>query len=75
MRMARPVTSRPGALVPFAPMSKTATPTSKPVGTIDAQTDRTTVAGIVTEDQRFISEWPVYSEVARLSEDTIHRLA
>jgi hypothetical protein len=55
-------------------MSKSVSPTSKPVGTIDAQTDRTTVAGIVTEDLRFIDEWDVFSEVARLSEDTIKQV-
>lgn len=58
-------------------MSQSVTPTSKPVGTTELEaidTDRTTVADIVSEHQRSINEWNVYSEVARLSEDTIHRV-
>lgn len=55
-------------------MSQSVTPTSKPVGTADAQTDRTTVADIVTNDLRFIDEWLVYRTVSELSEDTIHRV-
>jgi len=55
-------------------MSKSVSPTSKSVGTTDAQTDRSTIASIVTEDQQFSAEWAVYSEIARLSEDTIHRI-
>ena len=56
-------------------MSKSALPTSKAVGATDASyatnSDRTTLADIVSAHIRFIDEWAVYSEVSRLSEDSV----
>ncbi|MFC7077885.1 hypothetical protein [Haloarcula halophila] len=58
-------------------MSKSVTPTSKPVGTdaLESTTGRTTVATIVTDHQSFMADWGAFRTIAELSEDTIHRLA
>jgi len=59
MEIAHRVISTAGVWVPDRrTMSKSAPPTSKPVGTIEDQsTDRTSVATVVTEHMRFIVEW------------------
>lgn len=56
-------------------MSKSATPTSKSVGTIDAPTtDRTSIASIVVGELEFIDDWHAFRTVAEVSEGTIHRV-
>lgn len=58
------------------PMSKSASPTSKPVGTIEqsrTETPRTVVADVVAQHLGF-ADWALYRSVAECSEATIHEV-
>jgi len=57
-------------------MSKSATPTSKSVGTIEeptTTTPRTVVADLTTDCLR-LTDWNVFRTVSEVSEDTIHEV-